>query len=100
MQSGYFRLLVGVYVLSAIVWVIVIANAGGVNSAQILPVLIVTGLATLAYWVLVRFYLWIYDGFRHDRAVSHQSPDVKSKKKDGAEVVGEKAKPEIRSLTL
>jgi hypothetical protein len=90
MQSGYFRLLVGSYILLAIAWVILIATEGGVNSAQILPVLTVTGLATLAYWVLVRFYLWIYDGFQHDKAVNQQSLDVKSKKKDGAEVMGDK----------
>jgi len=79
MQSGYFRLLVGVYILLAIAWVIFIVNDGGVNSAQILPWLILTGLLTLAYWALVRFYLWIYDGFQHDKIVSQQSLDVKSK---------------------
>jgi hypothetical protein len=78
MQNGYFRLLVGGYVFLAIAWSIFIFNYGNIDSAHILPFLIVSGVLTLAYWILVRFYLWIYDGFQKDKAAKPTKSEAKN----------------------
>src|SRR5260221_9416160 len=87
-RRGWLRLLIVIYGVAVLGIFIASANCAPKYCIELENI---GSIILWLYWPGVRIWLWIYDGFQHDKQANQQSIDIKPK--NGAEIVGEKKKP-------